>query len=103
VPRARGECQIRHTGLSFGRTLLTGLPDQQQAGAYDLEFRSGKLESAMHRCRKAQPMADGKRLFRTPARIGKCCAFSVPEVAIRSLQAGPPLLYEAHRRNIASI
>jgi hypothetical protein len=37
---------LRHIGPSFGRTLLTGLPDQQQVGARDLKFQ---LQTALIR------------------------------------------------------
>jgi hypothetical protein len=59
--------QDRRTGLSFGRTLLTGLPDQQQAGACVLKFRRRHGIGAL--LPVSQSSANGRyaRLSRAPA------------------------------------
>src|ERR1700730_15680209 len=96
-------------GATFSvRSLLAVLPLQQQTRR---RFRSLNLSLA----RTGAGRAGLRRLLVTrlrgsprPARsngdtIFQRLAFSGAKVALRSLRGPPPLLYEAHRRNIASI
>jgi len=83
------------------------LLDQQQAGALDLKFRLWRTLQALRiRAAKLRQWAIRTLFLLERLRLSAALqmrGFSVPEVAIRSLRGGPPLLYEAHRRNIASI
>src|SRR5712664_2947827 len=96
-------------GATFSvRSLLAVLPLQQQTRR---RFRSLNLFA----CPDRRWSPSLRRLLVTrlrgsprPARsnrdtIFQRLAFSGAKVALRSLQGPPPLLYEAHRRNIASI
>src|SRR5882724_4886155 len=95
-------------GATFSvRSLLAVLPLQQQTRR---RFRSLNLVLARTGAGRAglRRLATRLRGSPRPARsngdtIFQRLAFSGAKVALRSLQGPPPLLYEAHRRNIASI
>src|SRR5450631_2619913 len=89
--------------LSFRVPLLTVLVFRQQAGP---RFRSRNVSAAGPPL--IAPVDRAHRFVRSGPRPERTLSFKVEgfsgaKVASASLQGLPPLLYEAHRRNIASI